>query len=276
MYTCHSHACYSSTDFERIRDYFSYKVRDFFRIFIMKKYQKPILTISEETKKRLSRSGIQTSQIEVLANGIDTEYWKAGKGIPVLRNELGIHGDSLLVGTVARIAYDKDIPTFLEVVRETCKNYPNIRFVIVGDGYGDELENAKKQIKDRGLSDIIHLTGHRNDLIDVYKSLDIFLMTSLTEGMPNTLLEAMAMEIPIVSTNPGGIPELIEHGVNGLLSPVGDVMSLVNNLEKLITNPVLRKKFSKMSRRKVENHFSFSKRVCRLEKYYTQVMGSGN
>ena len=75
----------------------------------------------------------------------------------------------------------------------------------------EKTEIAKQEIEQKGLSDIIKFTGHRNDLKNIYASFDLFLMTSLTEGMPNTVLEAMALKLPIVSTDIGGLPELVEE-----------------------------------------------------------------
>ena len=209
----------------------------------------------------------------MLHNGIDIQKWSKEDAQPVLREELGLSNDQLLVGTVARITYDKDLSTFFAVAKQVVAKVPEAKFVIVGDGYGNELERARKDIAELGLSEVITLSGHRNDLKDIYTSFDLFLMTSLTEGLPNTVLEAMALEVPIVSTNVGGLPELVEEGTCGLLQPVGDVTALSEAVLKLLSDKELREQFSQSARKRIEKHFDFSNRVKSMENLYLQFAG---
>ena len=234
----------------------------------MKKYQKPILTVSEDTKRRLVRDGLNHQEIEVLANGIDFNFWKKRNGKPVLREELKIGPDGFLLGTVARIDYDKDLPTFYRVTQSVVHEFPKAKFVIVGEGCDDAVERARAQVKKLGLNGHVTLTGHRNDILDIYASMDIFLMTSLSEGMPNTVLEAMSMENPIVSTSVGGVPDLVDHGKTGFLADVGDHKSLSTYVLKLLKDNMLRQEFACAGRERIKKHFSFDQRVKKLEKYY--------
>ena len=197
------------------------------------------MVVSEANKKKLMDAGLKTETL-VLYNGIDADLWRRENGNAILRKELGLKQNDFLIGTVARIDYDKDLPTFFKVVKLLRAQIPNVRFVIVGDGKGDELAKAKHQAEQFGLKDSIYFTGHRSDLLDVYSSLDIFLMTSITEGLPNTILEAMAMEVPVVSTAVGGVPELIVDGEHGFLCSVGDAEALSRKVIELIQNPGLR------------------------------------
>ena len=192
-----------------------------------------------------------------------------------MRDELGVGPKEFLVGTVARITYDKDLPTFYSVAREVASRVPNVTFVIVGDGYGDELERARKEVAGLGLERLVRFTGHRNDLHDVYVSFDLFLMTSLTEGMPNTLLEAMALGVPSVSTAVGGVPELLEHGRGGFLAPVGDASGLAGHVVEMLKDRDLRKRCGDACRKRIEDSFSFARRVRILEDYYAWFDGRG-
>ena len=174
-----------------------------------------------------------------------------------------------MVGTVARIAQrHKDLPTFYKVAAEVCAQQENVRFAIVGDGHGDLLDLARQQVKELGLQDKLFFTGHRNDLFDIYRSFDLFLMTSSTEGMPNTVLEAMAMEVPVVSTRVAGVPELVDDGASGLLCPIGDVSSLSDAVLELVRDEDKRNTFAKQGRMRIEEQFDFRKRVKALEHYY--------
>lgn len=274
MYTCHSHAVYSREEFPAIGAYLEFKLRQRLQICLMKRFLKPIVTVSGDTRKRLVCNGLVEHEVAVLHNGIDLNVWRRVRGVPVLREELGIAPGCLLVGTVARITYDKDLPTFYRVAEEVAARVPNVTFVVVGDGYGDELRRAREEVAGRGLDHVIRFTGHRNDLLDVYVSFDVFLMTSLTEGMPNTLLEAMALGVPSVSTAVGGVPELLEHGLGGFLAPVGDAQGLAAHVVDMLLDPGLREKCGQACRERIEDHFSFSRRVRLMEEYYAWFAGT--
>lgn len=275
MYTCHSHAIYGRSDFMELRGYLSFKVRQCIQIMLMKRYLKPIITVSRETGRRLIANGLSDHDVAILHNGIDIDTWQRDSARPVLRDELDIPAGGFLVGTVARITYDKDLPTFYQVAEQVAKQAPGVTFVIVGDGYGEELQLARAEVSRRGLERLVRFTGHRTDLKDIYASLDVFLMTSLTEGMPNTLLEAMAMGVPSVSTSVGGIPELIEQGQNGFLAPVGDAALLASHVISLLDDSSLRNRCAAASRRRIEERFDFARRVSLMEDYYAWFAGAG-
>jgi glycosyltransferase involved in cell wall biosynthesis len=275
MYTCHSHAVYRRDEFAGLKAYLAFKLRQKIQITLMKRYLSPIITVSHDTKNRLVANGLAERDVHVLHNGIDIDFWRREGAAPVLREELGIAPGGFLVGTVARITYDKDLPTFYRVAEEVAKQNANVTFVIVGDGYGDELPKARAEIARRGLGELVRFTGHRNDLRNIYASFDLFLMTSLTEGMPNTLLEAMALGVPAVSTMVGGVPELLEQGKGGFLAPVGDFEGLSTAVLRLINEPELLAQCGSACRERIERHFSFSRRVRLMEDYYDWFAGVG-
>ncbi|NTW98819.1 MAG: glycosyltransferase family 4 protein [Geobacteraceae bacterium] len=273
MYTCHSHPMYGREAFTSLLGYLKFKLRQRVQIILMQRYHKPIITVSHDTKRRLITNGLAGKDVDVLHNGIDLSVWQQKNAGRLLREELNIPDDGFLVGTVARITYDKDLPTFYRVAQEVAAMVPNVTFVIVGDGNGDELERAREEIARRGLQQLVRFTGHRTDLLNIYPSFDVFLMTSLTEGLPNTLLEAMAMGVPAVSTEVGGIPELLEAGKSGFLAPVGDASGLAGHVITLLKDPRLRETCGMFSRKRVEDHFSFDRRVSVMEDYYSWFAG---
>jgi glycosyltransferase involved in cell wall biosynthesis len=276
MHTCHSHSEYAKESFANLAKYGKFLLRKKMQLWLMRRHLTPVLTISENTRQRLIRGRLKQGNVAVLYNGVDIERWSRSQARPVLRKELGLGDGDLLVGTVARITYDKDFPTFFEVARCVSSRLPNVKFVIVGDGNGDELEQAKKDVAARGLEQIVCFTGHRTDLTDIYASFDLFLMTSLTEGLPNTALEAMAMEVPVVSTAVGGVPELVVAHENGFLCSVGDVGALADSVSSLLQQPQIRQEMARKSRKRIENKFDFSKRVCLLEDMYCYYSGDGD
>lgn len=268
LYTCHSYAEGGRDDFRSLVIYLKFLARQKLLIFLMRRYLKPVITVSNDTRERLASAGLRRRDVAVLYNGIDTAVWRRPGAVPVLRQELGIAPDGLLVGTVARITPEKDLATFYEVARRVAQRVKGTRFVVVGDGYGDELERARREVERLGLQGVVHFTGHRNDLRDVYVSFDLFLMTSVTEGLPNTLLEAMALGVPAVSTAVGGIPELLQDGEGGYLAPPRDVEALTRRVLELLGSLELRERFSRQCRERIESQFAFSRRVRRMEEYY--------
>ncbi|NOY53150.1 MAG: glycosyltransferase family 4 protein [Deltaproteobacteria bacterium] len=275
MHTCHSHAEYDRESFAKTVAYLRFLFRKRFILWLMKRHALPILTISEDTRQRLIRGGLKENDVQVLYNGIDIASWSRSLAEPVLRKELNLAKGDLLVGTVARITYDKDLPTFFEVVRQVTARMPNVKFVVVGDGLGNELEKAKSDAAGMGLGHVVHFTGHRTDLSDIYASFDLFLMTSRTEGLPNTILEAMALEVPVVSTDVGGIPEVVLGHETGLLCPAGDTASLADAVTELLQRPQLRSRMGRMARQRIQNRFNFRKRVQQLEAIYLYFAGRG-
>lgn len=273
MYTCHSHAVRMRKEFDNQKEYLGFRLRQRLQIFLMRRYQHPVITVSRDTKNRLVANGMADSSVIVIHNGIDLRKWM-GQGEPVLKRELDIPEGGYLVGTVARITKEKDLTTFYRVARLVREKYPNAMFVIVGDGYGDELEKARREVNVLALDGFIRFTGHRTDLIDVYSSFDLFLMTSKSEGLPNTLLEAMALMVPSVATAVGGVPELVEHGRSGFLAEAGDAEGLAEIVIRLLQNPDIRREIGKEGRKRIETRFSFETRVKRIEEYYAWIAGA--
>lgn len=199
---------------------------------------KKILCVSEAIRE-ITALGIKDSnKLEVVYSGIDTTKFREPCG--KLRNELGIHEDNFLVGNTSALADHKDYFTFLKVAEAVIQKNSKAHFVIMGVG---PLENELKSFC-RRLShhQQIHFMGFRNDIPEVLSELDVFLITSKTEGLGTSVLDALAARVPIVGTKAGGIPEIIEHSQNGLLSSVGDVDALVQAVLKLHMDEALREK----------------------------------
>jgi len=270
LHTCHLRAEYDRQHFDKAADWYTFRLRELVEVTLMRFHHRPILAVSEDTRKSLIRLGLRPERVVVMANGIDTKQWRRQGAEPVLRREFHLRDEQILVGTVARIAFQKDLPTFYEVAARVVRQRPGTVFVIVGDGYGNELDKARAEIEARGLTDAVRLTGHRTDLLNIYRSFDLFLMTSVAEGMPNTVLEAMALELPIVSTRVSGVPELIEEGQCGLLAPMRDADALATAVLSLLDDSQRRRQFGQAARARVEEKFDFAKRVATLERYYCQ------
>lgn len=238
-------------------------------LYSLKRYHK-IIAVSKATKQIMLDSGIKGDKIAVLHNAIDVEMWKRENVTSTVRQELHIPETSKIVGIIGRLRYEKDIPTTLKVAQKVIQERSDTYFLVVGDG-PDRVE-AEHQVQQMGLTENILFLGFRKDAMNIYAALDIFASTSLTEGTPNTVLEALAMEVPVVHTAVGGVPELIEDGVDGILCKVGDVHGIAQVILSILNNDEKAEHLRQQGRRSVCTKFSLTQRLKTLETLYEEVM----
>ena len=184
--------------------------------------------------------GIPRHRIDVIHNGIDPARFTADPEHlqhhrDHARHILGLAPEHRVVMHVARFHPVKDHLTGLRAFALAANRLPEARLVLVGDG--DERPAIEAAIERLGLPDRVLLTGVRDDVSRLLPAADVFLLSSLSEGISVTLLEAMATRLPICATDVGGNPEVVEHLANGLLSPRGDEHALADNLHRLLTDP---------------------------------------
>lgn len=151
------------------------------------------------------------------------------------RSALGLPADGLVVGCVARLSPVKDHRTLLDAWKMVLQQLPDATLAVVGDG--NQLEALEIRARELGISERVIFTGEILPPNIPHRLFDVFALSSLDEGFPNSLLEAMACGVPIVSTRVGGVPDLVEHGVNGLLVDARDASSLAGAIRELLTNP---------------------------------------
>jgi glycosyltransferase involved in cell wall biosynthesis len=144
------------------------------------------------------------------------------------------------------------------------------KFVIVGDGQlRDELKTYSKEL---GVDNRVIFTGFRNDLEKIYADLDISVISSLNEGLPVAVIESMTAGIPVVSTDVGGVRELIDDGIQGFIVPPNDPVSLADRIEELIEDDKLRKEFGKAATRKVYPYHDYRRLIDDMEELYSAIV----
>lgn len=240
--------------------------------FMMLRFYPLHIAVSDATRKLMVNKGIDPETISVLYNSIDTEYWKKTDRVSTVREEFGIPEESFIVGTVGRLSKEKDLPTFFKVARAVLAVKPNTYFFIIGDGKGRIVSDLQKQVKEMGIGQSVIFTGHRTDLRNFNLSFDLFLTTSLSEGLPNTLLEAMAMGVPVVATRVGGVPELVTDRDTGILCNAGDVDGITKVVLELLSNSGIRREFSINGQKRIAENFSFKKRLTAIEAIYKSLV----
>lgn len=230
---------------------------------------KKIICVSEMILKITAPSIKVKNKLTVVHSGINTANYNFSLESNLLKDELNLSQESILVGNLSALADHKDFPTFLNVAKEIIHVKPFVHFIIAGTG--DEKSLIEKFIDENNLSSRIHLLGFRKDVTKVMKSLDVFLITSKTEGLGTIVLEAFAAEIPVVATGAGGIPELVSDGVTGLLVEVGDVSGLTRAVQKIIDDHELRMKIINNAKSKVQG-FSFQATAQKTLSIYQEII----
>jgi glycosyltransferase involved in cell wall biosynthesis len=151
------------------------------------------------------------------------------------------------------------------------KTNDRVRYLIVGDG--PERANLETLSRSLGLSDIVTFAGGRNDIPEILSALDLFVLCSDTEAFPVSILEAMAMERPVVSTDVGSVSEAVVHGTTGLLVPPGRPEALASAICELLADPARRREMGVAGRRRVQDHFSVESMVGQYQDLFAEMAG---
>lgn len=223
----------------------------------------------------IENEGLPSGRVEVVYNGVDLEAMNrpSETARQRLRNEFGLQSDDFVCVQVARLHPLKDHGTALAAIDEARRLLPNIRLLIVGEG--DERSAIESEIIRLGLQQHVTLTGNRSDVSDLLAASDVFLMSSISEGIPLTIIEAMAAERPVVSTAVGGIPEMIDDGKTGLLAPAGDAKTLARQLQRLHQQPSLRRSIVEAAAESARRRFSLTGMLNQYERMYREVLHVG-
>lgn len=189
--------------------------------------------------------------IEVIVHGVPVERLRALRAErAAMRRELGLHDDDVAIGTIANLRADKAYPVLLQAAVGVVARNPGVHFFSVGQG---PLEQDVRRLRrELGLDDRFHLLGVRDDAPRVLSAFDVFTLASLHEGYPVSLMEALALSVPVVATEVGGIPSAIRNEVEGLLVPPNDPAALCDALERVVRDPVLRARMSAAAGRRAE------------------------
>jgi glycosyltransferase involved in cell wall biosynthesis len=199
------------------------------------------IAVSHSTRDFLvNERSVPAERVRVIWNGAPLEEFAP---VPreralAVRRGLSLPDDALVVGTVGRLSAQKGHRFLLDAAATLLPRRPEARVLIAGDG--DLLDDLRRQAARLGLSDRVVFAGHRTDVADVLGALDVFCISSLYEGTPLALFEAMAAGKPVVSTSVDGCREVLEDGVSGLLVPPGDAAALAAALDRAAADPGLR------------------------------------
>ncbi len=208
-------------------------------------------------------------------NGIDLQRVLRQRTGANLRQELRLAPDVILFGVVGRLTEQKGIPDALHALAHTRKRLPQAVLVIAGAGYGDKPQALFEQAAHLKLNQHVYWLGARSDAIDIIASLDVLVSSSLWEGLPTVILEAMAVGTPVVATDIPGTRELIQHERTGLLVPPRQHEALAQAMERLARDRTLAQQLAMAARERVEQ-FTIERAVRQYEDLYQQVLRTNN
>jgi L-malate glycosyltransferase len=208
--------------------------------------------------ERLVHDGIPREKIRVVSEGIDVERIER---IPPanVHSEFYLPTHAPVVGNVAALVLHKGHQHLIDAAALVVKQVPDVRFVIVGDG--ETRPSLEQQIRHLHLERHVFLAGYRVDALELTKGFDIFVMSSITEGMCTPLVEAMAAGRPSVATAVGGIPEVVVDGLTGYLVPPRDPKALADRLIRLLKEGPLREQMGVAAHRRARERFTLEKMV---------------
>jgi sugar transferase (PEP-CTERM/EpsH1 system associated) len=225
---------------------------------------KEFTCVSKDMEEWLKETIKVRRAITQIYNGVDIGVYYPANGYSRIRNKLAIPEASFVIGIVGRLDPIKDHPTLFQAFKKIGNYQRKVRLIVVGDG---PERNHLERIAPEG----VYFLGNRTDIPDILRALDLFALTSLNEGISNTILEAMATGLPTVVTSVGGNPELVEDGITGMLVPPCDPAALAPALCAYIKNPNMRTMHGKAGRVRAEKHFSIEKMVKNYETVYRRV-----
>lgn len=221
--------------------------------------------------------GINSDKVLQLYNGVDHHRFEAiGKGQS--RYEALPEGffsdDKIIIGTVGRLEPVKDqmnlVEGFIRLMTEHPELHGHVRLILIGTG--SLLPEIQKMLANAGLNPYAWLPGNRNDVPELLRLLDIFVLPSLGEGISNTILEAMASGLPVIATRVGGNTELVEEAKSGILVPPSDASAIAKALKYYIDHPDVRAQHGTYARKRVEVDFSLEGMMHRYEMLYDQLI----
>jgi glycosyltransferase involved in cell wall biosynthesis len=220
----------------------------------------------------VANDGFPAERVGVIYNGIDLGPFAAARDDrQSVRREMGVGDDDFVILQVARLDYLKDHATAVRTLAEVVPCRPDVRLVLVGEG--PELNAIQELVSRHKLEPHVRLLGLRKDVARLLPGADLFLLTSISEGIPLTVIEAMATGLPVVSTRVGGLPEVVEEGRTGLLESAGDHTALARAVCKLAGEPALRREMGRLGRERAEVHFSEREMHRQYDRLYREMLG---
>lgn len=233
-----------------------------------------IIVISKAVSRRFNWLKNKEDKIVLVYNGIDLERFKPSVDIRKVRGEISLSSETPMVVTVGRLDWYKGHKYLLEAAEKIVQTLPDARFLIVGDGgYRKRLENQVKQLN---LDENVIFTGNRKDIPEILAGIDLFVLSSVSEGFGRAVAEAMACAKTVVATKVGGLSEVVEDGITGRLVSPKDSTALAEAIIELLKDKKKAENMGIAGRKRVEKLFSIERNVKSIEELYEKILTREN
>jgi glycosyltransferase involved in cell wall biosynthesis len=229
-----------------------------------------VVCVSDDLHQRCLEIGVPNDRCTLIENAIDVQSNRRDKSTEQAKQQLGLDVDRPLVGAVGRLSPEKGFDTLIKAIHQLRSEGLDVNLAIAGEG--DQHEALRSLVDKLDLNKHVYLLGFQSNANDLYQASDVYALSSYREGLPNVVLEAMAMEVPVVATRVAGVPSIIKDGENGLIVAPGDVEQLTQGLARLLKSNDLRSRFAAAGRRTVEERFCFAKRMAKMRDIYDKVL----
>ncbi len=233
--------------------------------FCMKRYQ-AVICVSQDLRDRCTESGVPVDRLHQIDNAIVLDDYSPAPPTLIDKARFGFDSQRFLVGAVGRLSEEKGFHHLINAVGKLIQAGHRIGLVVAGEGHlRDQLQ---QQINDLELQDHIRLCGFLSDPRDLYRAIDLFVLSSLREGLPNVVLEAMASQRAVVATNCNGIPSLVLNQQNGLVVPIDNEAALHDAVQRLVSSDELRIRMAEAGRNTIQDRFGFDRRMKKIVEVY--------
>ncbi len=253
------------------RNYYSDRARRRIAYRLVGRFAGRLVTVSEANKRFLTECvGIPPRRVQVIPNGVPLDDRPSPATLSALRESLGLNQLSPVIGTVGSLYPVKGHRYLIDAAPSVLRRFPQAVFLIVGQGgLREELEAHAARL---GIAAHLRFLGHREDVHELLSIYDIFVLPSLSEGMPLALLEAMAAGLPAVASQVGGVTEVLVDRKTGLLVPPGDSRALADAIITLLGDPPLVKQLGEAARQEAATRFSLAGMARAYEGIYTELI----
>jgi len=229
-----------------------------------------VIAVSQRIEQELLTAGVPKSKIQLLHNAIVLEKYRRTGIRGVLQEVVGRRVESPVIASVGRLSPEKGHADLIEAIALVKQAGHKMSLVLIGDG--PERPSLLRQIEKHGLHHCVHLPGYVQAPQRLLEEVDLMVLPSHTEGLPNAALEALLMEVPVLATRVGGTPEVIADGETGRLVAPHSPRELADGIREFLTSPERWKEMAKRGKKIVESHFDFQARTRRLQTIYEEML----
>lgn len=233
--------------------------------YCLRRYDK-VVCVSEDLYRMCRKLGVPADRCWHVPNAIDTNEFQRRISRAEAKEKLGFAPHRILIGAVGRLSEEKGFHLLIRAINKLVQAGLNVELAIAGEG--DQQDALTKLIAELDCGDRVRLLGFQRRPIDFYQAMDVFALSSIREGLPNVVLEAMALGTPVVATRIAGVPTLIDDGVNGIVIEPGSIDKLTSALHPLALDEHFRAKLGAAARATIEERYSFRQRMEKIRAIY--------